>query len=605
MNIAKINSTVWGHLESDITPDNSESLDHIVELQLAQAGVFEDIERVFAQKPVANIQINRRKERVQVLDSKKAYNLNIFITSMTKKIPFESIRPGLLHMDNYFDDEQILSNLLKFLPTPEETGKLATYTNASPGELLDLSPPDKFCLEMMKIPRLKERIENMLFRATFWERYQQLHQQMTAVFDASLSLKHARNFKKLLHLILLLGNFLNGQTYRGGAFGFKIASINKLIDTKGATSSTTLLHFLVDIVEQNFPIISDFLEELEDCGKAYKVPRTEINNEFRELESGLEALEKELKQHQDNIDSSDLFGEVMERFYLEATIEFNRVYLLRDKMNESYEQVVRFYGEDSVTMPPDEFFGIFKTFTTTWEKCSMDSKLERQKQERMEKQKIRDIERRTRARSGSMAKFKGVDTNNYASADQEKSIMDSLMEKLRAGNLEAKTRRKSERGRRQRSVSIHSLQTVDSVTLRAQRMLNSIQNDGDLSLAALTAATTPTTMNAITSSVTIGSEKHHHYNNKELRVSIKHDSGTERGPVSAPMVPPLEYSLLTPLTAPPISAAQSMASVQARPSQSTRVPRTRKTSKRPPLFERNLRSVARRSTISKGSAIEE
>lgn len=76
MNMAKINSTVWGHLESDITPDNSESLDHIVELQLAQAGVFEDIERVFAQKPVANIQINRRKERVQVLDSKKSYNLS-------------------------------------------------------------------------------------------------------------------------------------------------------------------------------------------------------------------------------------------------------------------------------------------------------------------------------------------------------------------------------------------------------------------------------------------------------------------------------------------------------------------------------------------------
>lgn len=139
-----------------------------------------------------------------------------------------------------------------------------------------------------------------------------------------------------------------------------------------------------------------------------------------------------------------------------------------------------------------------------------------------------------------------------ASADQEKSIMDSLMEKLRAGNLEVKTRRKSERGRRQRSVSIHSLQTADSVSLRAQRMLNSIQNDGDLSLATLTAATTPTTMNAITSSVTIGSEKHHHYNNKELRVSIKHDPGTERGPVSAPMVPPLEYSLLTPLTAPPV-----------------------------------------------------
>lgn len=91
---------------------------------------------------------------------------------------------------------------------------------------------------------------------------------MTAVFDASLSLKSAVNFKRLLHLILLLGNFLNGQTYRGGAFGFKIASINKLIDTKDAATSTTLLHFLVDTVERYFSEISYFLEELDDCGKA-------------------------------------------------------------------------------------------------------------------------------------------------------------------------------------------------------------------------------------------------------------------------------------------------------------------------------------------------
>jgi hypothetical protein len=30
-------------------------------------------------------------------------------------------------------------------------------------------------------------------------------------------------------LVLLLGNFLNGNTYRGGAFGIKIASINKVV----------------------------------------------------------------------------------------------------------------------------------------------------------------------------------------------------------------------------------------------------------------------------------------------------------------------------------------------------------------------------------------
>jgi hypothetical protein len=32
----------------------------------------------------------------------------------------------------------------------------------------------------------------------------------------------------LVQLILLIGNYLNGNSYGGGAFGFKIDSINKV-----------------------------------------------------------------------------------------------------------------------------------------------------------------------------------------------------------------------------------------------------------------------------------------------------------------------------------------------------------------------------------------
>lgn len=31
-----------------------------------------------------------------------------------------------------------------------------------------------------------------------------------------------------LKLILVMGNFMNGKTFQGGAFGIKIASINKV-----------------------------------------------------------------------------------------------------------------------------------------------------------------------------------------------------------------------------------------------------------------------------------------------------------------------------------------------------------------------------------------
>lgn len=100
------------------------------------------------------------------------------------------------------------------------------------------------------------------------------------------------------------------------------------------------------------------------------VSRVEMNNEFRNLETGLSKLEQELKLHYaDDNDPEDRFAPVMREFYAEASAEFKRLYLLRNKMNEWYDKVVRYYGEDPAKMHPDEFFGIFKKFTSSWEVC--------------------------------------------------------------------------------------------------------------------------------------------------------------------------------------------------------------------------------------------
>ena len=196
--------------------------------------------------------------------------LDIFITSIARKIPFNDIVPRIKYMDAVFDDEQILNNLIRFAPTTEEMEKLKPYVESE--KRFELTIPDQFCVQLMDIKRFKERAECMLFRTTFRDRYHQLHKQMTAVSEASLSLHNAKEFTQLLHLILLLGNYLNGNSYRGGAFGIRIASINKLVDTKGAPTSagSTFLHFLVDTVERYFPDMLNFLEELEECGEASK-----------------------------------------------------------------------------------------------------------------------------------------------------------------------------------------------------------------------------------------------------------------------------------------------------------------------------------------------
>lgn len=220
--------------------------------------------------------------------------------------------------------------------------------------------------------------------------------------------------------------------------------------------------------------------------------------EYQNIETDLHKLEIELQEHypvneddedkkqQEGIIELDKFSPTMHQFYKEASTEFKRICMLSSKMDECYDQVVRFYGEDPKKMQPDEFFGIFKEFTNSWEKCSADSKEVKMKQDRLEKQKKREQERRKRANSNA-GSLKGKGDGN-----DDKAILHSLLDKLKKDTLDVKVRRRSDRSRaRQRSTSVSTnLQqsfstqqpTVDSIYLRANKMLRNIQGDNSSSL---------------------------------------------------------------------------------------------------------------------------
>ncbi|ORZ09817.1 formin homology 2 domain-domain-containing protein [Absidia repens] len=491
----------------------SKSFENSLEYQLAKAGVFEDIEKTFAQKPAVQIKAPRKKEQVYIIDSKKAYTLNIFLTSFSKRLPLDQFRSRMLTMDDDLNDEELLMALLKFAPTKDEIKNLTPYVNAPSEQVLALSLPDQFCLQMMTIPRFTERLECMIFRASFKDRLQRLRHQMDNVKQASVSLYGASSFKELLQLILLLGNFLNGNTYRGGAFGVRIGSINKLVDTKGTSNSTTLLHFLAETVEKNFTNINEFVDELQPCKEAYKVSLAEMNIEFQDMATGLSTLEEELKigdydklqddEKDERQQEHAKFMPVMSAFYQDAKKQYAALKETRVTMISKYERVVRYYGEDPGKMSPDEFFGIFNTFVTSWEKCSLDTRTAKQKRERLEAQRLREAERRYRHQQQKHAipksSPKGVDISKYSGdQDHEKEIMDRLMKELRSGSMESKAKRRSARhtnGQQQQQQHHHHHQhhqqhitdikqyspnsLLDPVSLQAQQMLLSIQNDED------------------------------------------------------------------------------------------------------------------------------
>ena len=56
---------------------------------------------------------------------------------------------------------------------------------------------------------------------------------------------------------------LNGSTSRGGAYGFKFDSLAKMSTVKTTGNKATLMHFLATVLEEDYPDLKDFPDDIE------------------------------------------------------------------------------------------------------------------------------------------------------------------------------------------------------------------------------------------------------------------------------------------------------------------------------------------------------
>lgn len=98
-----------------------------------------------------------------------------------------------------------------------------------------------------RITHYEQRLNTLFYKKKFAQTISEIEPKIVAVLEASKEVARSKKLKKLLEIILALGNYMNrGQ--RGNAVGFRISSLNRLADTK-SVKNTTLLHYLVDVLE--------------------------------------------------------------------------------------------------------------------------------------------------------------------------------------------------------------------------------------------------------------------------------------------------------------------------------------------------------------------
>uniref|UniRef100_A0A671K849 Disheveled-associated activator of morphogenesis 2-like n=1 Tax=Sinocyclocheilus anshuiensis TaxID=1608454 RepID=A0A671K849_9TELE len=367
---------------------------------------LKDIEKMFSayqrqQKETGSMDdlyvSSRKVKELSVIDGRRAQNCVILLSKL--KMSNEEIKRAILEMDEREElAKDMLEQLLKFVPEKSDIDLLEEHKH----ELERMARADRFLFEMSRIDHYQQRLQSLFFKKKFAERLAEIKPKVEAILCASREVMRSKRLTQVLEVVLAFGNFMNkGQ--RGNAYGFKVSSLNKIIDTKSSIDrNITMLHYLIMIFEKNYPDILNIQQDLATVPEAAKVNLAELEKEVFVIRSGLKALEAV---------SHPSFT-----FTLMACTVFSKS--------------LKHFGEEEGCMQPDEFFGIFDIFLQSFSEARHDlENMQRRKEEEERRMRMEAMLKDQREREKRAKKSTG------GSVSEEVGEFDDLVSALRSGEV--------------------------------------------------------------------------------------------------------------------------------------------------------------------------
>ncbi|KAF9163119.1 hypothetical protein DFQ26_002908 [Actinomortierella ambigua] len=357
-----ISQTVW----RDIC-DPSSGLD-IVDLD------YTEIEEIFCKnQPVTANKQPEKKKTLSLFPTNRANNIAIMLSRI--KLPYSDIRLAILEI---LDDKLNVENLKaikQYVPTNDEIELVREYE----GDFDTLASADRFYREIYDIPRLSERLAAMIYRRRLEIEVAELTPEMEVLRSTIQELRASKKLKRLLKTVLVLGNHMNGSTYRGNAYGFQLEALMKMRDTKGLEGNkpggSSLLHYLARSIHEKDPGLLTFVDELPHLEAAARVSVQSLLATIQSQVNGMKLIEDEMKtlSQAKQVPANDRFIQVMQDF---LTANEQGVAMLTEAgqtLEQDLKKLLAYYGEDSVNTKPEDFFGMLVSFSTMLQKAQAEN----------------------------------------------------------------------------------------------------------------------------------------------------------------------------------------------------------------------------------------
>uniref|UniRef100_A0A2K5Q6G5 Diaphanous related formin 1 n=1 Tax=Cebus imitator TaxID=2715852 RepID=A0A2K5Q6G5_CEBIM len=373
----------------------------------------------------------KKVKELKVLDSKTAQNLSIFLGSF--RMPYQEIKNVILEVNEAVLTESMIQNLIKQMPEPEQLKMLSELKD----EYDDLAESEQFGVVMGTVPRLRPRLNAILFKLQFSEQVENIKPEIVSVTAACEELRKSESFSSLLEITLLVGNYMNAGSRNAGAFGFNISFLCKLRDTKSTDQKMTLLHFLAELCENDYPDVLKFPDELAHVEKASRVSAENLQKNLDQMKKQISDVERDVQNFPAATDEKDKFVEKMtisslERrdFVKDAQEQYNKLRMMHSNMETLYKELGEYFLFDPKKLSIEEFFMDLHNFRNMFLQAVKENQKRRETEEKMKRAKLAKEKAEKERLEKQQKREQLIDMN--AEGD-ETGVMDSLLEALQSG----------------------------------------------------------------------------------------------------------------------------------------------------------------------------
>ncbi|XP_066927240.1 formin-F-like [Clytia hemisphaerica] len=330
---AQIKQTVWKDATDRLNNLDTTKIEELFHLS-------QSTETPRANEEPDGLPIEDKNASKSLLDPKKAQNLGIFLSGF--KLDVNDLESKL----STFDDENGLTSeeinaLKRFQPTPEEIEMFKSFK----GNFDKLVKVDKFVQKMCNITNLNSRLDVLLTIREIPDQIQGIEPPITNLIKACRSLRDNQHFKTLLEYILSIGNYLNGGTNRGRAYGFKLSALVKLVDIRSTDKKQTALQFLAEELYQKDPKVLTCYKEMNSLLIPIDISIKGLTAEVDIMSKDIEKLKKQMSTLSSSFDEA--FIHKVNQF---IKTESSKLVLLQQHCSEIVElsvELKRMYGESS------------------------------------------------------------------------------------------------------------------------------------------------------------------------------------------------------------------------------------------------------------------